>query len=279
MPKGRDVRVNEREFIHDLDSLKPPRRDLFDNQRYAAEGGFGSIVVKQGCSFRCLYCDGPIAMGRKCRKRSPEKIVDELEIMHNELGINVAFFTDAIFNFPVEHAKAVCREIIRRKPGIFWIGTVSPAYLDREIIGLMQEAGCTAVSLGCDSCSKKMLKVLRKGFTKEQLRAAAEMLEEAGLNYILSLLIGAPGEDRATVEESVEFVQPLKPFMLDFCVGIRLMPNTELAEIAVKEGVIEADDPLMEPRFYVSPLVKDWIEEYLTEVCSHHPTWTLAHRE
>ena len=143
----------------------------------------------------------------------------------------------------------------------------------------MQEAGCTAVSLGCDSCSKKMLKVLRRGFTKEQLRAAAEMLEEAGLNYILSLLIGAPGEDRATVEESVEFVQPLKPFMLDFCVGIRLMPGTELAKIAVKEGVIEADDPLMEPRFYVSPLVEDWIEEYLTEVCSHHSNWTLAHRE
>jgi radical SAM superfamily enzyme YgiQ (UPF0313 family) len=273
------VKANPREFIDDLDSLRPPRRDLFDNERYAAAGGFANIVVKQGCGFNCLYCDGPAVMGRKWRKRSPEKIVDELEMMHNEYGVNVSFFTDAIFNFPVDHCKEVCREIIRRKPGLFWVATVSPAYLDKELIALMQEAGCNAVSLGCDSCSKKMLKILRKGFTKDQLRTSAELLEEAGLNYILSLLIGAPGEDRKTVEETVEFVEKRSPFMLDFCVGIRLMPETELANIARKEGVISADDPLMEPRFYVAPAIKDWIVDYLTEVCAPHPNWTLAHME
>lgn len=67
--------------------------------------------------------------------------------------------------------------------------------------------------------------------------------------------------------------------MLDFNVGIRLMPGTDLVDIAVKEGVISADDPLMEPRFYLSPQVKDWVEEYLTEACARHPNWTLAHRE
>ena len=273
------TQTNPVKFVEDLDSLNPPRRDLFDNRRYAAEGGFGNIVVKQGCSFRCLYCDGPVVMGRRVRKKSPGKIVDELESMQKDFGINVAFFTDAIFNFPMEHAREVCREIIRRKPGIFWIGTVSPAYLDRELVMLMKEAGCNAVSLGCDTCSKKMLKVLRKGFKKEQLQAAAELLEEVQINYILSLLIGAPGEDRQTVEETVEFLENRKPFMLDFCVGIRLMPGTDLVDIAVKEGVISADDPLMEPRFYLSPQVKDWIEEYLAEVCLRHPNWTLAHRE
>jgi radical SAM superfamily enzyme YgiQ (UPF0313 family) len=273
------VKANPREYIHDLDSLRPPRRDLFDNERYAAEGGFANIVIKQGCGFNCLYCDGPSVMGRKWRKRSPEKIVDELETMHNEYGVNVSFFTDTIFNFPIDHCKEVCREIIRRKPGVFWVATVSPAYLDKEMIALMQEAGCNAVSLGCDSCSEKMLKILRKGFTKEQLRTATELLEEAGLNYILSLLIGAPGEDRETVEETVEFLEKRSPFMLDFCVGIRLMPGTDLVDIAIKEGVISADDPLMEPRFYVAPEIIDWIEDYLAEVCAPHPNWTLAHIE
>jgi len=273
------ARMNPLQFIEDLDSLKLPRRDLFDNRRYAAEGGFGCIVVKQGCSFRCLYCDGPIVMGKHWRKRSPAKVVDELEIMQKEHGVNVAFFTDAIFNFPKEHAKEVCREIIRRKPGVFWVATVNPAYLDKEFIGLMQEAGCNAVSLASDTCSEKMLKLLRKGFTKDQLRAAAEMLEEAGLNYVLSLLVGAPGEDRATIEETVEFLEGRNPFMLDFCVGIRLMPGTDLVDIAVKEGVVSADDPLMEPRFYISPQIKDWIEDYLGEACSRHPNWTIANRE
>jgi radical SAM superfamily enzyme YgiQ (UPF0313 family) len=276
---GNGVNSNPREFIDDLDSLKPPRRDLFDNARYVAAGGFGNIVIKQGCTFRCLYCDGPIAMGPKWRKRSPEKIVDEMEVMQREHGINVSFFTDAIFNCPPGHAKDVCREIIRRKPGLFWVTTVHPAYIDKELIELMQQAGCTAVSLGCDTASEKMLKVLRKDVTKDQLQAAAELLEEAGLNYILSLLIGAPGEDRATVEETVAFLEKRTPFMADFCVGIRLMPGTALVDIAIEEGVISADDPLMEPKFYLAPEIKDWIEDYLTEVCAGHPNWTLAHRE
>jgi len=278
--RGNDgVQSNPHEYIHDLDSLVPPRRDLFDNESYAAAGGFGNIVVKQGCSFNCLYCDSPAVMGRKWRKRSPEKIVDELETMQREHGINVAFFTDAIFNFPLDHAKEICREIIRRRPGIFWVASVSPAYMDKEMVELMQQASCNAVSLGCDTASEKMLKTLRKGFKKEQLRAAAELMEEAGLNYILSLLIGAPGEDRATVEETVDFLEQRSPFMLYFCIGIRLMPNTKLADIAIKEGVISADDPLMEPKFYISPAIKDWIEDYLADICSRHPNWTLAHRE
>jgi radical SAM superfamily enzyme YgiQ (UPF0313 family) len=277
--RGKDgIQMNPPEFIDDLDSLKPPRRDLFDNQSYAAAGGFANIVVKAGCTFRCLYCDGPHTMGRRWRRKSPEVVVDEIESMR-ELGINVAFFTDAIFNFPVDHAKAVCREIIRRKPGLFWLASVHPKYLDKELVALMKEAGCNALSLGCDTCSEKMLEILRKDFTKDQLLAAAEMLEEAGINYVLSLLIGGPGENRETVEETVAFLEQRKPFLLDFCVGIRLMPGTDLAYIAMQEGVISPDDPLMEPKFYVSPEIEDWVEDYLKDVCSRHPNWTLAHTE
>jgi hypothetical protein len=65
--------------------------------------------------------------------------------------------------------------------------------------------------------------------------------------------------------------------MVDFCLGIRLMPRSALFEIAVREGVISADDPLMEPKFYVSPQIEPWIEDYLREVCAQHPTWNMAY--
>jgi radical SAM superfamily enzyme YgiQ (UPF0313 family) len=158
-----------------------------------------------------------------------------------------------------------------------WLATMHPGFVDRELIELMREAGCAAISLGCDSCSERMLKVLRKGFTKEQLRSTAELLEELQVNYILGLLIGAPGENRQTVEESVEFLSRRSPMMVDFCLGIRLMPHTPLLEIAVREGVVSADDPLMEPKFYVSPQIEAWIEDYLKEVCALHPTWNVAY--
>ena len=271
--RGADgVETNPSEPIEDLDSLRFPRRELFDLQRYAAEGGLANIVIKQGCSFDCLYCDSPYVMGRRWRMKTPEKVADELEAMQG-LGVGASFFTDAIFNCPVDYARDVCRTIIRRRLEMRWLAAVHPAFLDRELVELMRNAGCVAVSLGCDSCSERMLKVLRKGFSKDQLRVAAELLEEMGINYIISLLIGAPGEDRQTVEESIEFLSRRSPMMVDLCVGIRLMPHTALFEIAVREGVISADDPLMEPSFYISPLIEDWIEDYLTEICSKNKSY------
>jgi len=273
------VRMNPPSFVDDLDSLRLPRRDLFDNQRYAAEGGFANIVIKQGCAFRCLYCDSPHTMGSRWRMKSPQRVADELESMQNEIGVTVAFFTDAIFNLPMEHAKEVCREMIRRRLSMFWIASIHPAFADRELVGLMRDAGCNALSVGCDTCSERMLKVLRKDFTKEDLRATLDLVEEMHINYILSLLFGGPGEDRQTVEETVDFLSDRTPFMVDVCAGIRLMPHTQLFAIAVEEGVISADDPLMEPKFYISPRVRDWIEDYLIDVCSRRPNWTISRIE
>jgi radical SAM superfamily enzyme YgiQ (UPF0313 family) len=273
------IRMNPPRHVPDMDSLRPPRRDFFDNQRYAAAGGLANVVIKQGCAFRCLYCDGPHTMGRGWRMKSPERVADEVESLEKDIGVNVAYFSDAIFNCPVGHAKEVCRALIRRKLNVHWASSFHPAFADRELVELMREAGCSVISLGCDSCSEKMLKVLRKGFRKEHLRAAMNMFEEMEINYILSLLIGGPGEDRQTVEESVSFLSDGRPFMLDFCVGIRLMPGTALREIAVSEGIISADDPLMEPKFYISPGVKDWVADYLTGICSQHPNWTIAHTQ
>jgi radical SAM superfamily enzyme YgiQ (UPF0313 family) len=275
--RGSDgIEMNPLALIEDLDSLRIPRRDLFDNQRYATMGGLGNIVIKQGCSFDCLYCDSPHVMGRRWRMKSPEKVVAELESMERDLGIEAAFFTDAIFNIPLDHAKEVCRAIIRRGLGIKWVCSVNPAFADRELFELMREAGCTVISLGCDTASDKMLRVLRKGYTRETILKSAMMLEEMEINYALWFLIGAPGENRETVEETVRFVKERNPFMVGFHVGVRLMPNTDLFDIAVEEGVISADDPLMEPKFYVSPDVRDWVADYLSEVCSDNPRWSVS---
>jgi radical SAM superfamily enzyme YgiQ (UPF0313 family) len=272
-----EVEVNPMRFIEDLDALKLPRRDLFDNELYASERGLANIVVKQGCTFNCLYCDSPHTLGAHWRMKSPERVADELEFMEKDLGIGFAYFSDPIFNFPVSHARDVCEAIKRRKLSIRWVASVHPAFADRELLTLMQASGCVMASLGCDSCSEKMLEVLRKDFTKKQLAAAMDLMEELDMNYILSLLIGGPGEDRETVGETIAFLEPRSPFFADFCAGIRLMPHTDLRDIAVREGIISPDDPLLEPRFYCSAAIKDWIEGYLREVCSRHSNWVVAH--
>lgn len=269
---GRVVQ-NPAKPIEDLDSLAAPRRDLFDSHRYTAEGGFGSIVTKLGCSFRCCYCEVPHTEGGRWRTKSPDKVVDEMAEIRKRGQAKKIAFCDAVFNYPVEHAKEICRTIIRRDLDIPWAAPVHPAFLDEELVALMRDSGCIAASLACDSGSEQMLQTLRKGFSAEQLRASAELLEKMQLRYALWLLIGGPGENRRTVEESCEFLIQREPMMVNLFVGIRLMPHTALAATAVQQGLISADDPLMEPKFYLSPGVEGWIGDYLARVCSEHPNW------
>jgi len=270
------VEQNPSKPIADLDSLAAPRRDLFDNQRYGAEGGFGSVVTKLGCSFRCSYCEVPHTAGDRWRTKSPERVTDEMLQVRRHARAPKVVFCDAIFNHPMDHAKEVCRAIIRRDLDIPWAASVHPGFLDRELVALMRDAGCVAASLSCDSGSDRMLRTLRKGFSAEQLRASAELCEELELRYALWLLIGGPGESRATVEESHEFLIRREPIVVNMLVGIRLMPQTALAATAVEEGLISADDPLMEPRFYLSPGVEGWIGDYVARVCAEHPNWTCG---
>ena len=201
--------------------------------------------------------------------KSPERAADEMESIQKEGKASFVFFTDTIFNHPPGYAEEVCRAILRRKLDLPWAAAIlHPAFVERGVLELMREAGCSAVTIGCDACSERMLRVLRKDFTKEQLRVALDMLEEMQLSYILSVLLGGPGEDRQTVEETVDFLRERTPLILDFGVGIRLMPHTPLIDIAVREGVISADDPLLEPKFYISPHIEGWILDYLRDASS-----------
>ena len=272
------TRMNPQAFIPNLDMLNPPRRDLFDNERYARERSMANIVIKQGCEFNCLYCDSPHVMGNRWRMKSPETVAAELETMQNEFGVKLAYFTDAIFNYPVDHARAICQAIIDRNLKIRWVATINPAYTDRPLLELMQKAGCVVASPSCDSCSEKMLRSLQKNFNQAQLKTCLELLEEMEISYMLSILIGGPGENRDTVQETVSFLEERTPMMVDFCVGIRLMPHSPLFDIAVEEGIISADDPLMEPKFYISPDIMDWIEEYLIQVSARYERWSVKQR-
>jgi radical SAM superfamily enzyme YgiQ (UPF0313 family) len=274
-----EVRANAPAFVEDWAGLPLPRRDLFDLQKYTEVGGFSNIVVSQGCPMRCLYCDDPRRMGRKQRRKAVGQLIDELAAMNDEASDTPVFFTAPIFNSPPSHAKQVCRGIIKRGLTIRWTALIHPAFLDDELAELMQRSGCAAVSLASDTCSERMLETLRKDITKQQLEAAIALLEKHGIRYLLTILFGGPGEDRETIDETLDFLRRQNPLLVSFALGIRILPNTALAEMAVQQGLISADDPLMEPKFYLSPGVEGWAHDYLKAACAERDNWAFSFLE
>jgi hypothetical protein len=77
------------------------------------------------------------------------------------------------------------------------------------------------------------------------------------------------------VENKLEFLRGLKPSLANLRVGVSVMPGTDVAALALEEGLISDESELIEPTFYIAGGVRDWIVDYLNEEAANHPRWNL----
>jgi len=274
------VRQSPPELIPQLDDLPHADRQRLDSARYYASRGTASIPnaatvqTKRGCSLSCVYCSTPAIEGRTLRLRSPDRVSDEVEALAEE-GQTRVHFIDSVFTNPKEHAQAICQELVRRRLGVRWSCTLNPAFCSADLVRLMKRAGCGLVMVGNESGCDRQLDALRKGFSKRDVERCFEVLEGEGVPYNAFLLLGGPGEDRESIDESVELMRNWAPSQVSVTVGIRLYPGCELTGIAEAQGLLPARADLLTPRFYLAPAIRDWIFDYLTPVVAENPTWVL----
>lgn len=248
--------------IKDYAPISLPAWEVLHWQKYQEERGSLSILARRGCPYNCLYCDVPVREGHHLKGKSPGRLVDEIEAA-SHMGIAEIFVADNIFNYPPGYAQAVAEEIIRRGIYIKWSATLHPLSIDSGDIKSLRRAGFHAASLGPDTGSPAMLKYLRKGFSLEEVSRLCRLLQENGIDYYLSILLGGPGETRATVEESMRFAEKAGAVLTTFRAGIRITSFTGLHQIALQEGVLSPEDNLLSPQFYISSSIRDWVSDYL----------------
>ncbi len=152
----------------DLRYLPPPRRRSFDNRRYQQLGAMVGIETKRGCPQGCIFCADPVAKGRKVRLRPPQVVVRELEDLLRQ-GVSWLHLCDSEFNLPLKHAKQVCRAIINKGIGdkIRWYCYCSPTPFDRELVRLMNAAGCAGINFGVDSLCDDQLHRLGRAHSSQ----------------------------------------------------------------------------------------------------------------
>jgi len=252
-----------------------PDRGLISSKRYFDEGGMANLQTKRGCPFTCTYCTYPQLEGEKLRLREPREIVDELEFIINEHGIDYVFFVDDIFNVPQSHAKDICEEIIRRGLLVKWTCFATPKEMSRELATLMKRAGCVGVEFGTDGGVDATMHAMGKGFTQADVERAQGLCDEAGLEAAHYLILGGPGETEQTLQGTYEFMERIKPRAVIVMLGVRIYPGTSLAARAVREGIIKEGESLLEPKFYISKEVRESLIESVVAYARSRPNWIV----
>ena len=201
------IHNESRPFIEDLDALPYPCRDSFLNDTKYLD--FGHIITGRGCPFSCAYCASPRLWQGTVRFRSISNVISELEYLQTNYNPPLIHFADDTFTLNKHRAKEICRQIVNRRLEIRWVCDTSADCLDKELVILMKNAGCTRIKIGVESGSDKILKAMRKGVTREKIRKAVGLIKEHELPLTIYLMTGFPGETNEDLQQTIELAREL----------------------------------------------------------------------
>jgi lipid biosynthesis B12-binding/radical SAM protein len=234
-------------------------------QFYLHSGSIASIQTKRGCCYKCVYCTYPQLEGKNLRKRDPRHVVDDIRHLKEKFDSKYIFFVDSVFNDDDGAFLEVVDEMLRQEVTIPWTAFIKPGGLTDEIVQKMKKTGFAAAEVGADAASDTTLRKMGKNFLFRDIVECNDVLCRNGIATSHFFMFGCPGETEETVREGIENILSLKNCVAFIFMGIRILPETPLARIAVKEGVIQEDLDLLKPVYYISPGVdRDWLEKTLT---------------
>ena len=234
---------------------------------YLRNGHMASVQTKRGCDHRCLYCTYPLLEGRSIRERDPAAVADDIQMLFERHQARYIFFTDSVFNDSRGRYRRLVQEMKRRNLNVPWTAFFKPsAELDPDIVGLMRDTGLKAAEIGADAPSDTTLRGIGKDFSFKDIVRCNSLFLDAGVATAHYFMFGCPGETEDTVREGIANLKTLDRTVMVVFMGIRILPNTGLVKIALREGVIKDGCDFLEPAYYVSPKVdRDWLEATLKE--------------
>lgn len=237
----------------DLDSFVNPAHHLLPRDAFRMSPYFdiyfkdkdkpirsASVITSRSCPFSCIYCATKTILGSKIRLRSPQNVIEEIASLYFELGVKAVMFVDDVFTFDKKRTIQICQELIKRKINIKWWIDTRVDLVWPDLLGLMKEAGCRFIAYGVESGSQRILDMLKKGITIEQVKEAFAMTRRAGIDTKANFMLGHLDETEEEVTQSIKLAKELNPARAGFYLTLPV-PGSELYEIAQRRKLVNKD--------------------------------------
>ncbi len=209
---GDEIVLNvDRPFIRHLDALPIPRHDLLPVNQYRAplvDSPYAFVVTSRGCPAGCRFCIKHVSYGNSVRFRSPENILEEMELLVR-LGVRSVHMYADLFTVSREQVVGLCELILERGLELQWTCNSRVDFVDSDMLRLMGQAGCRWISWGIESGNEEILRRVRKAIVPEQVQRALRWSREAGIRNFGYFIIGLPGETEETIQETIRFAKRL----------------------------------------------------------------------
>jgi len=202
MPAWQDISLKD--YYFDYSGWLNPKKHQIDI--------VAPILTSRSCPFDCNFCAFNSLMGRGFRYHSPVRVVDELERLHQQFGVNYFEFIDDNIGIKKARLIAICNEILKRNLDIQFtsMSGLHIATIDQEIVDALCDAGYLHAILPVEHASEFIRnQVIGKKLSHDKIFEVAGLFKKKEIITRGFFIIGFPEETEQTIRETIQMIKEL----------------------------------------------------------------------
>ncbi|SIS68509.1 magnesium-protoporphyrin IX monomethyl ester anaerobic oxidative cyclase [Phaeovulum vinaykumarii] len=272
--------------IKDLDAIEPDW-SILEWEKYIYEPLNCRVAIPnmaRGCPFTCSFCS-QWKFWRDYRVRDPKKVVDEIEKLVIEHGVEFFILADEEPTINKRKFVEFCQEMIDRglNEKVKWgINTrVTDIYRDRDLLGFYRKAGLVHISLGTEAAAQLKLDVFNKETTVAQNKEAIKLLRDADIFTEAQFIVGLDNETKETLEETYRMAWDWQPDLANWAMYTPWPFTPLFQELRDKVEVFDFSKynfvtPIMKPEALtrgelLDGVMKNYRRFYMQKALFHYP--------
>ncbi|MBI2061777.1 MAG: cobalamin B12-binding domain-containing protein [Nitrospirae bacterium] len=244
-------------LIQELDAEMPGIAwDLLPMKKYRAHNWhalghpsrqpYASVYTTLGCPYHCTFCciQAPFKSGEKFlgykdstntyRYWSPKTVVDQLELLAKDYGVQHVKFADEMFVLNKKHVEPICDMMIERGLNLnIWayarVDTVRDGMVEK-----LKKAGIHWLAFGIESANERVRDEARKGYDQEDIFETLNKVWDAGIHVIGNYIFGLPEDDLKSMQETLDLAMELNCEFGNFYAAMAY-PGSQLYKTALQE--------------------------------------------
>jgi anaerobic magnesium-protoporphyrin IX monomethyl ester cyclase len=210
------VLTAEREKKKNLDELPVPARhkinfELYLNSWKKIHGkSTVSVSTMRGCPYTCKWCSRAV-YGLSYRRRSPEKVVEELKEIVDQYNPDSFWFVDDVFTISHKWLNSFKDELEKAGIKIQYECITRADRMNEQVIASLKSSGCFRVWIGAESGSQKVIDLMDRRVDVKQVREMIKLTRKHGIEAGTFIMLGYPGETEEDIEETITHLKESNP--------------------------------------------------------------------
>lgn len=221
--------------------------EIIPQEYFIKRDGFSKafpLETSRGCPHKCAFCHNSI-FGQSYRTVDTVLVIKNIEQLYNKYAIDGVIFQEDNFFLKKDRVVDILDALQSYKIG--WKANSRLSYFDKllndsKIMKLIVDSNCHVLQFGIESGSNRILKMINKGISVEEIVRINKRLSEYDIAIRYNFIIGFPTESRDEIEATLKLIDQLladNPHMEPPFVNIYTpYPGTPLYDLAKKEGFV-----------------------------------------